>query len=210
MFVVPKNVLFSIGLPSAEKTFYQLSREQLTAQCVQRGEGVLNDTGALVISTGKLTGQSPKGRFIVKDNLTASAVNWNDFNQPIADIFFDRVYKKMIDYLQEKEIWIRDCYACIDAAYRLNVRVINEEPAGNLFAYNMFLRPTDGELKTFNPDWHIIHAPHFLADPATDGTLQENFTLINFTKRVILIGGPANTDEIEKSIFYVLNFTSAQ
>jgi phosphoenolpyruvate carboxykinase (ATP) len=206
MFVVPKNLLFSLGLPSAENTFFQLPPDELTRQCLERNEGVLNDTGALVIKTGKFTGRSPKDRFIVKDKITASAVNWNDFNQPIEEKYFDSVYKKLIDYLGKKEIWIRDAYACADPAYRLNIRVINEDPSGNLFAYNMFLRPTEEELENFNPDWHIIHAPGFFSDPETDGTRQGNFTLISFSKKMILIGGSAYTGEVKKGIFSILNF----
>ena len=206
MFAVPKNLLFSLGLPSAENTFYQLPPDELTTQCLERSEGVLNDTGALVINTGKFTGRSPKDRFIVKDDITATSVNWNDFNQPIEEKYFDQIYRKMIGYLGQKEIWIRDSYACADPAYRLNIRIINQDPAGNLFAYNMFLRPTEEELDQFNPDWHIIHAPGFLADPLTDGTRQENFTLISFTKKMILIGGSAYTGEVKKGIFSILNF----
>jgi phosphoenolpyruvate carboxykinase (ATP) len=206
MFAVPKNLLFSLGLPSAENTFYQLPPDELISQCLERNEGVLNDTGALVINTGKFTGRSPKDRFIVKDKITASSVNWNDFNQPIEEKYFDILYKKIIDYLNQKEIWIRDSYACADPAFRLNIRVINEDPAGNLFAYNMFLRPSEEELEKFNPDWHIIHAPGFAADPKVDGTRQGNFTVISFTKKIILIGGSAYTGEVKKGIFSILNF----
>ncbi|MDQ2719669.1 MAG: phosphoenolpyruvate carboxykinase (ATP) [Bacteroidota bacterium] len=206
MFAIPKNLIFSLGLPSAENTFYQLPPDELTQQCVERNEGVLNDTGALVINTGKFTGRSPKDRFIVKDKITASSVNWNDFNQPIEEKYFNAIYRKMIDHLGENQIWIRDSYACADPAYRLNIRIINEDPSSNLFAYNMFLKPTEEELENFNADWHIIHAPTFFADPITDGTRQENFTLISFTKKTILIGGSAYTGEIKKGIFSILNF----
>lgn len=206
MFKAPANVFFSIGLSSAENTYYQLSADDLVEQCLARKEGVLNDTGALVIHTGKFTGRSPKDRFIVIDNITAKTIDWNDINQPIEPKYFDPLYKKMIDHLGSKEIWIRDSFACADPAYRLNIRIINEDPYSNLFAYNMFLRPLKEELKNFNPDWYIIHAPGFLADPIADGTRQGNFTIINFTKRVILIGGSAYTGEIKKSIFSILNF----
>jgi len=206
MFEVPKNILFSIGLPSAENTFYQLPPDELTEQCLERNEGVLSERGALVIHTGKFTGRSPKDRFIVKDKITSNVVNWNDINQPIEEKYFDILYRKMIDHLGEKEIWIRDSYACAEQKYRLNIRNINEDPSSNLFAYNMFLRPTNKELENFNPDWYIIHAPTFFANPETDGTRQENFTIISFTKRIILIGGSAYTGEIKKGIFSILNF----
>lgn len=206
LFAVPRNLLFSLGLPSAENTFYQLSPDELINQCIERNEGVLNDTGALIISTGKFTGRSPKDRFIVKDKITANSVNWNEINQPIEPRFFNKLYRKMIDHLGKKEIWIRDCYACADPANRLNIRIINEDPASNLFAYNMFLRPEEKELEHFDPDWYIIHSPSFFANAKEDGTRQGNFTLINFTKKIILIGGSAYTGEIKKGIFSILNF----
>jgi len=206
MFKVPKNLLFSLGLPGAEKTFYQRTPEELIQQCLERNEGTLNDTGALVINTGKFTGRSPKDRFIVKDKITENTVDWNQINQPIDSKYFDSIYGKIIGHLRNKEIWIRDSYACADDKYRLNIRVINEDPSSNLFAYNMFLRPDDEELKNFNPDWYIIHAPTFFANPNEDGTPNGNFTLISFSKKVILIGGSAYTGEIKKGIFSILNF----
>lgn len=206
MFAVPKNMLFSLGLPSAKNVFYQLSPEALIEQCLERNEGLLNDTGALVIHTGKFSGRCPKDRFIVQDKMTGPVIEWNEMNQPIEEKYFDILYRKMIDYLREKEIWIRDSYACADKEYQLNIRNINEDPASNLFTYNMFLRPSEKELENFNPDWYIIHAPGFVAHPNTDGTRQGNFTIINFTKKVILIAGTAYTGEIKKAIFSILNY----
>ena len=206
MFAIPRNMLFSIGLPSAENTFYQLSPGELTQQCLERKEGVLSDTGALVINTGKFTGRSPKDRFIVKDKISKNTVDWNDINLPIEEKYFNRLYQKMIDHLGKQEIWIRDSFACADPEYRLNIRIMNEDPSSNLFAFNMFLRPSKKQLENFNPDWYIIHVPTFFANPKVDGTRQENFTIINFTKKVILIGGSAYTGEIKKGIFSILNF----
>lgn len=210
---LPKNALINLGLRTAENIHYQLSPEELSEQAIARKEGVLNDTGALVINTGEFTGRSPKDKFIVKDELTTDAINWNDFNQPIEPQYFDRLYKKMLAYLEDKEIWVRDCYACADPKYRLNIRVINENPSANLFAYNMFLRPKEEEIthedtygEKFTPHWHIIQAPSFKADAATDGTRQHNFSIVNFTKRIIIIGGSAYTGEMKKGIFTILNF----
>ena len=91
------------------------------------------------------------------------------------------------------ETGVRDAYACADDNYRLNIRVINENPWSNLFAYNMFLRPTKAELDNFTPEWHIIQAPGFKADPAVDGTRQHNFAVVSFTHKTILIGGTGYT-----------------
>lgn len=206
MFAIPKNMLFNPGLKSAENIFYQLSPEELISQAVEKGEGVLSDTGALVIDTGEFTGRSPKDKFIVKDKLTASSIDWNEFNQPIEEQYFDRLYKKMMDYLNDKKLWVRDCYACAKPDYRLNIRVINENPCCSLFAYNMFLRPDEKELSEIEIDWHLIQVPHFFADPKTDGTREKNFVIIHFTKKIILIGGTQYTGEMKKGIFSILNY----
>ncbi|MDE3251729.1 MAG: phosphoenolpyruvate carboxykinase (ATP), partial [Bacteroidota bacterium] len=106
----------------------------------------------------------------------------------------------------KEEVWIRDAYACADPAYRLQIRVITENAWSNLFAYNMFLRPEEKELSGFLPEWHVIQAPGFKADPAVDGTRQGNFAIISFAHKTILIGGTGYTGEIKKGIFSVLNF----
>lgn len=204
--VIPKNALINLGLKIAEHVHYQLSPEELTAQAVKRGEGTLNDTGALVINTGKFTGRSPKDKFTVKDELTKDTVHWNDFNIPFEEEKFVRLKEKMLAYLADKEIWVRDCYACADEKFRLRLRVINENPWSNLFAYNMFIRPAESDLETFVPHWHIIQAPGFKANPQEDGTRAENFAIISFTQKIILIGGTGYTGEMKKGIFTMLNF----
>ena len=206
MLAIPKSLIFNLGLKSAENIFYQLSPEELINQAVSKGEGVLSDTGALVIDTGAFTGRSPKDRFIVKDKLTADTIDWNDFNIPIEEEYFEKLYKKMMDYLSDKKLWIRDCYACANQDYRLNIRVINTNPCCNLFVYNMFLRPGEKELQEIEIDWHLIQVPHFYACPETDGVPHENFVIINFTRKIILIGGTQYTGEMKKSVFSILNY----
>jgi len=201
-----KPALIHPAIRSTKNVHYQLSPAALTEQTVERKEGVLNDTGALVIQTGAFTGRCPKDKFIVRDDLTAETVHWNDFNIPMEPKYFDGLYKEILDHLNKKEIWVRDCYACADPDHRLNIRVINENPWGNLFAYNMFLRPGEKELENFEPGWHIIQSPSFYADPVTHGTRQHNFVVVNFTKKIILIGGTGYTGEIKKGIFSILNF----
>jgi phosphoenolpyruvate carboxykinase (ATP) len=206
MIEAPIQALASIGLQNTKAVHYQLNPDQLSQQTLERGEGELNDTGALVIKTGEFTGRSPKDKFIVKDAITADTVHWNDFNLPIEASYFDAMYDKLTQHLSGKEIWVRDCYACADPKYRLNIRVINENPWSNLFAYNMFLRPSENQLEQFTADWHIIQAPSFKADPAVDGTRQHNFALVSFTRKTILIGGSGYTGEMKKGIFTILNF----
>lgn len=202
----PVSALSKIGINTTKEIHYQNTPEELTNQTLIRKEGELNNTGALIIKTGEFTGRSPKDKFIVKDSITENTVNWNDFNIPIDSSYFDLVYEKMMKHFSEKEIWVRDAYACADTNYRLRIRVINENPWSNLFAYNMFIRPEDNELDEFKADWHIIQAPSFHADPKTDGTRQHNFAMVNFTKKVILIGGTGYTGEMKKGIFTILNY----
>ncbi|MEN9684248.1 MAG: hypothetical protein RLZZ28_34 [Bacteroidota bacterium] len=196
---------------SSTKLHYQLTPAQLVEQTVQRGQGVLNDTGALCIQTGEFTGRSPKDKFIVKDALTADTVDWNNFNIPVEEACFLALRKRLLEYLDtQEELWIRDVFACADPAYRLSIRVINEHPWSNLFAHNMFLRPTEKELASFEPEWQIIQAPGFKAEPGIDGTRQHNFAMISFTHKTILIGGTGYTGEMKKGIFSVLNYLLPQ
>jgi phosphoenolpyruvate carboxykinase (ATP) len=206
MIESPIKALASLGLQHTKAVHYQLNPDQLSQQTLKRGEGMLNDTGALVIKTGEFTGRSPKDKFIVKDDITSDTVHWNDFNLPIEASYFDAMYDKLTQYLSGKEIWVRDCYACADPKFRLNIRVINENPWSNLFAYNMFLRPSEDQLEQFTADWHIIQAPSFKADPVVDGTRQHNFAMVSFTRKTILIGGSGYTGEMKKGIFTILNY----
>ncbi len=208
--VLPKESIESLGIKTSENTHYQLPPADLIAQTISRKEGVLNDTGALIIKTGEFTGRSPKDKFIVKDDITKDTVNWNDFNIPIEQKYFDSMHAKLLNHLSSKELWIRDCFACADPKYRINVRVINENPWSNLFVHNMFLRPTENELNNFTPEWHIIQAPSFHANPAEDGTRQHNFAMVSFSKKTILIGGSGYTGEIKKGIFTILNYILPQ
>lgn len=203
--------LATLGFSAHTGIHYQLSPAELVEQTILRGQGVLNNTGALCIRTGAFTGRSPKDKFIVKDSVTENTIDWNNFNIPIEEKYFQQLKRKLLDYLGTKEeVWIRDAQACADPAYRLNIRVINENPWSNLFAYNMFLRPEKKDLENFEADWHIIQAPGFKADPAVDGTQQENFAIISFAHKTVLIGGTGYTGEIKKGIFSVLNYILPQ
>lgn len=193
------------GILNAE-VHYQLSSEELHDLTLAKGQGVEANSGALAVDTGEFTGRSPKDRFIVKDEVTRDEVWWGDINIPFEPEKFDALYKRVTEYLSGKEIYARDSYACADENYRLNLRVINEKPWGNLFAHNMFLRPEEEELENFQEEWLIINAPGFMADPERDGTRQHNFAILNFGKKIALIGGTLYTGEIKKGIFSALNF----
>ncbi|MGS2762708.1 phosphoenolpyruvate carboxykinase (ATP) [Sinomicrobium sp. M5D2P9] len=185
---------------------YQLSPQKLHEITISKGQGKEASSGALAINTGEFTGRSPKDRFIVKDDITKDKVWWGNVNIPFDEDRFERLYQKVAKYLSGKEVYARDCYACADPDYRTNIRVITEYPWSNLFAYNMFLRPTQDELENFETEWTVISAPGFHADPSEDGTRQHNFAILSFSKKIVLIGGTGYTGEIKKGIFSALNF----
>ena len=200
------NLNDSIGLTDLGNQFWNLSPAELVEESIVNGMGVLTDTGAIAIETGEFTGRSPKDRFVVCDENTENSVWWGDINIKFSQEKFDALYNRMKAYLNGRDVYVRDAYACADNDFRLNLRVINEFPWSNQFAYNMFLRPTDEEIENFTPEWHIVNAPGFKADPQIDGTRQHNFAVINFTKKMIIIGGTGYTGEIKKGIFSVLNY----
>jgi phosphoenolpyruvate carboxykinase (ATP) len=203
--------LFKPGLRSTENIHYQLTPEELTGDTLSMGEGVLNNTGALVINTGEFTGRSPKDKFIVKDKITENTINWNEFNIPLEPRYFDIIYNKVMDYLNElTDLWVRDCYACADERFRLNIRSINEKPWSNLFAHNMFLRPAEEELEGFSPDWCVIHVPGLKLNPKECGIRHHNVSLISFKHKMILVAGTGYTGEIKKGIFTILNYVLPQ
>ncbi len=205
------SFLFSGGPDAPERIHYQLPPEVLIKQTLIRGEGTLSSSGALCIDTGQFTGRCPKDKFIVRDAITSFTVDWNEYNQPVAESCFLKLKEKMFRYMTgKKDIWVRDVTACAHPVYRMNIRVINEQPAANLFCYNMFMPPEEEELSRFLPGWEVIHLPGFKADPLSDGTPTERFAIISFLHKMILIGGTAYTGEIKKGIFTVLNYLLPQ
>ena len=196
-----------LGLKNVAAAYWNLSPAELIEESIVLGEGVLTDTGALAVDTGEFTGRSPKDTFLVCDQNTEDSVWWGDINIKFTPGNFDKLYSRLCAYLTGKEVYVRDAYACADPAYRLSIRVVTESPWQNLFANNLFQRPTREEIALLvTTDWTIIAAPGFLADPSIDGTRQHNFSIINFTKKMIIIGGTAYTGEIKKGIFTVLNY----
>jgi phosphoenolpyruvate carboxykinase (ATP) len=185
---------------------WNLSPEELAAIAVKLGQAVRTSSGAIAVDTGEFTGRSPRDRFIVRDGLTDKTVWWSKINIPFEAERFDRLLEKVTRYLNGKEIYVRDADVCASPDYRLNVRVITEYPWSNLFVYNMFIRPELEDLKIFSPEWLIICAPGFKAISTEDGTRQHNFSIINITRKMILIGGTAYTGEIKKGMFSALNF----
>lgn len=200
--------LASYGIKNS-KINYQLSPDELTEKMIELGQGEITSSGAINILTGEFTGRSPKDRFIVKDDITEKNVWWDgNINIPFDAEKFDALYEKVVEHLSNKEIYVRDSFACAEESYKTKIRAITETPAANLFIYNMFIRPTEAELANFGEaDWTIINAPTFVAKSEDDGTRQHNFSILNFKRKIVLNGGTGYTGEMKKGIFSALNFT---
>jgi phosphoenolpyruvate carboxykinase (ATP) len=194
-----------LKLDRARNIYYQLTTAELVEEALKRNEGVLADSGALAVDTGEFTGRSPKDRFIVDDDITHDTVWWGRINIKFDSAKFDALLQKVITYFADRDIFVRDSCACANEKFHIDIRVITETAYQNLFVHHLFLRPETTNPASI-PDWTIIAAPGFKANPQVDGTRQHNFSIINFNKRIILIGGTGYTGEIKKGFFSVLNF----
>ena len=185
----------------------QLGTAKLVEKVLERNEGILTSTGAVRAETGLYTGRSPEDKFIVKDALTENEIEWGTVNQPFDPEKFTKLYDKVLNYLkQQNEVFVFKGYAGADPEYRLSIQVINEFAWHNLFAQQLFIRPTKEELKNHQAEFTVISAPGFKADPAVDGTRSETFIIISFSEKVVLIGGTEYAGEMKKSIFSVMNY----
>ena len=195
----------------AKKTVHRnLSTPKLVETAIKNGEGSLSSRGALVSETGKRTGRSPKDKFTVRDAVTEDKVDWGSVNLAFSPEKFDALYQRVLEYLAGKEIYVQDLFCGADPKYQLPIQVINEYAWHNLFVHQLFIRPTTGELKTHTPEFTIVSAPGFLADPKRDGTNSEVFVVVNFTRKLVIIGGTQYAGEMKKSIFGVMNFLLPQ
>ena len=183
-----------------------LSPAHLYEEAVRRNEATIVSTGALTAETGKHTGRSPKDKFFVKEPSSENAIWWHPGNQPVSEEVFEKLYRRMQDFISSHEVYTQDVFACADARYRLRVRVISELAWHSLFARNLFIRPTADELMSFEPDFTVISLPSVKADPERDGTRTETFIFVHLGKRIVIIGGSEYAGEIKKSIFTALNY----
>lgn len=195
-----------LGLGQNDQAVWNLQPSELYEEAIKNGEAVLTNDYALRVLTGKYTGRSPKDKFIVDQPEIHNDIDWGEINQPTDQQVFDNLFEKVTDYLQDKKIYVKDCFAGADENYRLNVRVVSEAAYHALFAHNMFIRPTEEQLKNHEPDFTVLAAPNFKADPEVDGTRSEAFILVDFNKKIILIGGTLYSGEVKKGIFSVMNY----
>src|SRR5579859_4369695 len=194
------------GIRNVRSIGWSLPAAALYEEAVRRGEGLIAQTGPLVVRTGQYTGRSPKDKFVVREPSSQDQVWWGPVNQPFADEKFTALHQRMLTYIENKDVFVQDLYVGADPAYRLSVRVITESAWANLFARNLFIRPSQDELAQFTPNFTVINMPGFKALPDRDGTRSETCIILNLAKRLILIGGTAYAGEIKKSMFTVMNY----
>ncbi|MBT5664106.1 MAG: phosphoenolpyruvate carboxykinase (ATP), partial [Rhodospirillaceae bacterium] len=202
---ISKFGLDNHGLINTVDTHWNQTAEPLYEATVQLGLGEISEGGALSVETGKYTGRSVNDKFIVKEPSSEANIWWGP-NKDIAPEQFDALHDKMLSYMQGRELYVQDVYAGADSQYRLSVRVISDSPWHSLFARNMFIPVPDSEMSGFVPELTILHAPWMHADPERDGVNSEAFILMNFAKRMVLIGGSQYAGEIKKSVFSYLNY----
>jgi phosphoenolpyruvate carboxykinase (ATP) len=179
----------------------------LVQSAIRRGEGELADMGPFVAVTTPHTGRSPNDKFVVEEDSTKGDVWWGKVNRPFPPERFERLLADVQAYLNEQdELFVQDLHAGADPAHRLNVRYVTPNGWHALFVRNMFIRPAVEELAGFTPNFTVIHAPEFQADPATHGTGSGTFIILDLAKRTILIGGTRYAGELKKSIFTVMNY----
>lgn len=188
------------------KLHINLPVSQLVEHAILRKEAVLTESGAICATTGAFTGRSPKDKFIVQEPSVAEHIDWGSVNQPMEPEKFERLLKRLQSYLAEKELYIFDGFTGADPAYRLPIRVINEYAWQNLFVHQLFIRPSKEELETHDPEFTVICAPDFKADPKSDGTRSETVIAVSFEHKMVIIAGTRYAGEMKKSIFSVMNY----
>ncbi len=203
----PSHGLIEQGIPTGARLRWNLVAADLVEEAVSRGEGKLAADGPLVVETAPHTGRSVKDRFIVRDAETEGTVWWGKHNQPMAPEHFAALKEDFLSAVAAKsELFVQDLFGGSQPEHRVRVRVVNEFAWHNLFIRTMLVRPEQGELADFVPDYTIIDLPSFKADPERHGARSETIIAVNLTEKMILIGGTRYGGEMKKSVFGLLNY----
>lgn len=201
-----RHGLEEYGIETPEVVYWNLTAPALYEQAVRRREGLIAQHGPIDFETGQHTGRSPKDKFVVHNPESEGDVWWGSVNQRFEPDRFEPLYQRMLAHLNGRQIFVQDPYAVADPRYRLPIRVITETAYHSLFSRIMFIGAPDGIQGEQEPDFTVIDVPGFYADPERDGTRSEVFIILNFERRLVLIGGTSYGGEIKKSIFTVLNY----
>lgn len=203
--------LNKLGFKKLGNVFWNLTTPALYEEAIKRNEGIVTRYGSIVVNTAPYTGRSPKDRFIVEEKSSMDKIWWGKINKPFDETKFNLLKEKVCEYLQTKDLFIRECYVGADKRHRISLRVISEKAIASLFAGTMFIPENNSKvLENFAGEFTVLHAPNFKADPKKDGTESEVFILLNFGQKIILIGGTSYAGEIKKSMFTVMNYLMPQ
>jgi phosphoenolpyruvate carboxykinase (ATP) len=189
---------------SLNLAFQNLGAADLIEHAIRNREGVLAENGALVVRTGQFTGRSPGDKFIVRNSATETEVDWGSVNQSLSEEQFERIFARMKGYLAGRELYAQDLFGGADREYGLQVHVITQLAWHSLFARQLLIRPAAPVHRP--PDFTLIFAPGFHSDPKSEGTRSETSIVINFQRKLVLIGGTVYAGELKKSVFTVLNY----
>ncbi|NOT63679.1 MAG: phosphoenolpyruvate carboxykinase [Acidobacteria bacterium] len=190
-----------------QHAYWNLSAGEIYEHVMRRNEGQVAHLGPLVVNTGQHTGRSPNDKFIVREASSEKHVWWGKVNREISAENFERIYQKVLAHIAQREMYVQDCFAGAAPEYRVPIRVVTEYAWHSLFARHMFVRPDwETQASHHTPEFTVINTPSLMADPATDGTTSGTFILMNFARKVILIGGTSYAGETKKSIFTLLNY----
>jgi phosphoenolpyruvate carboxykinase (ATP) len=188
------------------KLHRNLSVPSLIEIAIYRKEGNLSSTGAFSVKTGKFTGRSPDDKYIVDDEYTHNSVDWSKVNHSISEENFEKIFTRMKKYIEGKEFFVFDGFVGADHNSRLPIRVITDKAWHTLFATQIFIRPTLRELESHEPEFTSLSVNDFRAVPELEGTRTETFIIINFKKRIVLLGSTSYAGEIKKAMFSVMNY----
>jgi phosphoenolpyruvate carboxykinase (ATP) len=195
------------GLAPRGQVHWNLIAPELFKDAARRDEGEFADMGPFVAITAPHTGRSPDDKFVVKEPSSEKDVNWGKINQPISPEKYQLLLADVRSHLNDSsELFVEDLYCGADPAYRLSVRYVSPNAWHMAFARNMFIRPERSDLPTFDPNFTVLHAPEFRADPARHGTRTSTFIVLNLAERTILIGGTRYAGELKKAMFTVMNY----
>ena len=202
-----EKTLTIYGLTNIGSVYWNLPTPALYAESVRNREGLIAHLGPYVVRTGQHTGRSPMDRFIVREESSEKHIWWGKENRPFEKARYEALYYRILAYLQGRQLYVQDCYSGADPNYRMRVRIVNETAWHNLFVRNMFIRILDrNELEDFEPEFCVLHIPHFHAVPELDGTNSDAFIILNFEKKLVIIGGTSYAGEVKKAVFTAMNY----
>jgi len=205
---IPKSSigLDTVGLKNLKSEYWNLPTPALYEEALKRNEGIVSHLGPLVVRTGQFTGRSPNDKFVVEENTNKDKIWWGKVNKPYNEEKFEELERRMASYLQGKDVFVQDCWSGADPEYRMPVRIITQYAWHNLFIRNMFIQAKPEELENFDPEFVVIDCPGFHANKEIDNTNSDIFILVNFEKKMVLIGGTEYAGEMKKSVFSAMNF----